>query len=156
MSHIVSGFTAFQRIARPSPPTAPDMRMICAGVIVPVTVGRPRVRAITASTLCSTRQLKAAAAPATSAIPRVAAASSPAGGSVGEASSMPITAVKTMSETTRGFVRRQNCTGTATCSGRETPSSMEHVLRTLIGTLFVSDPTSRAILAALTYLGRPQ
>src|SRR5579859_7090947 len=117
VSHIVRGFTAFHRIARPRPPTAPDIRMICAGVIVPITVGRPRVRAMTASIFCSTRQLNAAAAPATSAMPMVAARTSPAGGSVGEASSMPITAVKTMSDTTRGLVRRQNCTGTAAASG---------------------------------------
>ena len=40
-------------------------------VIEPRTVGRPRVRAITASSFCSTRQLNAAAAPATSAMPTV-------------------------------------------------------------------------------------
>src|SRR5271154_128616 len=109
---MVSGFTACQRIASPRPPTAPDSNRICADVMVPITVGRPRVRAIAASIFCSTRQLNAAAAPATSAIPAVAASKSCAGGTAGEASSIPITAVKTMSETTRGLVRRQNCAPT--------------------------------------------
>ena len=68
------------------------------------------MRAIAASIFCSTRQLNAAAAPATSAIPIVALNTSPGGGPSGTASSIPITAVKTMSETTRGLVRRQNWT----------------------------------------------
>ncbi len=88
----------------------------CAVVIEPRTVGRPRVRAIMASNFCSTRQLNAAAAPATSAMPRVAKNMVAAGGTPGAASSMPITAVKTMSETTRGFVRRQILAEHARCA----------------------------------------
>src|ERR1700740_1718323 len=97
-------------MASPRPPTPPENSTICAGEIVPITVGRPRVRAITASIFCSTRQLKAAAAPATSAMPAVAHARRPGGGSVGAAGSIPITAVNTMSETTRGLVSLQNWT----------------------------------------------
>src|SRR5687767_3544732 len=107
---MVSGFTACQRIASPSPPTAPDNSSIWVVEMVPMTVGRQRVRAMAASIRCSTRQLNAAAAPATSAMPAVAAASNSSGGSCGAASSMPITAVNTMSDTTLGLVRRQNCT----------------------------------------------
>ncbi|HET7133395.1 MAG TPA: hypothetical protein VFJ95_14175, partial [Gammaproteobacteria bacterium] len=48
----------------------------------------------------------------------MAAASTAADGSVGAASSMPITAVKTISETTRGFVRCQNWVRRPGGSGR--------------------------------------
>src|SRR5450631_425482 len=108
VSHIVSGFTACHRIASPRPPRAPAKIMTCIEVMVPMTVGRPRVRAIAASIFCSTRQLNAAAAPATSAIPSVAKKMRPGAGKPGDASSIPMTAVNTISETTRGFVRRQN------------------------------------------------
>ena len=68
-------------------------------------VGRQAVRAMRASICCSTRQLNAAAAPATSQMPTVAASSdAPVGGKPGVASSMPITAQKTISCTTRGLV----------------------------------------------------
>src|SRR5260221_1531198 len=107
---MVSGFTACHRIASPRPPMAPENIMIWTCEMVPLTVGRPRVRAIAASIFCSTRQLNAAAAPATSAMPSVAAKTRPGGGRSGVARSIPITAVNTMSETTRGLVRRQNCT----------------------------------------------
>jgi len=53
---------------------------------------------------CSTRQLIAAAAPATRPIPSVPAKSTCGGTMPGAARNMPITAVKTISETTRGFV----------------------------------------------------
>ena len=66
--------------------------------------GRPRVRRIRASIFCSTKQLTAAAAPATSAMPIVASRSSRGGTMLGVARNMPITAVKTISETTRGLV----------------------------------------------------
>ena len=55
---------------------------------------------------CSTRQLKAAAAAATSQMPAHATRQLPVGqaGQPGTASNMPITAQKTISCTTRGFV----------------------------------------------------
>ena len=57
-----------------------------------------------ASAFCSTRQLIAAAAPATSAMPNVPASSTRGGTIPGVERHMPITAVKTMSDTTRGLV----------------------------------------------------
>ena len=56
-----------------------------------------------ASIFCSTRQFTAAAAPATRAIPSVPAMSACSGTAPGTARNIPITAVKTMSDTTRGF-----------------------------------------------------
>jgi hypothetical protein len=70
-------------------------------------VGRQAVRFMRASMPCSTRQLKAAAAPATSQMPgtgRAPCAALAPVGTPGTASSMPITAQKTMSWTTRGLV----------------------------------------------------
>ncbi len=70
----------------------------------PRAVARARVRAICRSIRCSTRQLNTAAEPATSAMPTVAATirckDRPSSG----ASSIPINAQKTTSETTRGLV----------------------------------------------------
>src|SRR5687768_15621448 len=57
---------------------------------------------------CSTRQLIAAAAPATRAIPSVAAKTRPGGGTPGVARNIPMIATKTISETTRGFVSARN------------------------------------------------
>ncbi len=54
---------------------------------------------------CSTRQLNAAAAAATSQMPAVAASARRQSGRPGVASSMPIKAQKTISWTTRGLVR---------------------------------------------------
>ena len=70
----------------------------------PVAVARHAVRAILASMRCSTRQLNAAAAAATSQIPTVAASAVRHSGTPGVASSIPMTAQKTMSCTTRGLV----------------------------------------------------
>jgi hypothetical protein len=67
------------------------------------------VRIISASIFCSTRQLIAAAAPATSAIPTVANRTTENGGNPGVARNIPITAVNTTSETTRGLVSARNC-----------------------------------------------
>ena len=75
-----------------------------SAVSSPLGSGRRRVRAISASTFCSTRQLNAAAAPATRAMPIVAKNTTPAGGSPGVARNMPMTAQKTISDTTRGLV----------------------------------------------------
>src|SRR5688572_13976657 len=57
---------------------------------------------------CSTRQLIAAAAPATRAMPSVAANTRPGGGTPGVARNIPMIATKTISETTRGFVSARN------------------------------------------------
>ena len=70
--------------------------------------GHARVRAITASIFCSIRQLMAAAAPATRAIPSVPKTTELSGGSVGAARNMPITAVNTISTTTPVFVSARN------------------------------------------------
>ena len=91
------------------PPTTLANASVCADVISPRGSGRARVRAINASIRCSTRQLIAAAAPATSAMPSVAANTTSAGGRPGVARNMPMTATKTISDTTRGLVSARNC-----------------------------------------------
>jgi len=83
---------------------APANTSVCGVVSSPLGSGRQRVRSISASTFCSTRQLIAAAAPATRAMPNVPASSTRDGTIPGVARNMPITAVNTMSETTRGLV----------------------------------------------------
>jgi len=105
---MVSAFTKCHSSHRPSPPIAPANTTVCSAVSSPRGSGRQRVRFMRASIRCSTRQLMAAAEPATSAMPAVAARSRPGGTMPGEASSIPITAVKTMSETTRGLVSARN------------------------------------------------
>ena len=80
--------------------------------------GRRRVRAISASIFCSTRQLNAAAAPATSAMPTVAKNTMRGGGSPGVARNMPITAQKTISDTTRGLVSARKCRKRISASAR--------------------------------------
>ena len=109
VSHIVSGLTKRYSSQRPAPPTTPANTSVCSDVSSPRGSGRARVRCITASIFCSTRQFTAAAAPATSAMPSVAANTMPAGGSPGAARNMPITAQKTISDTTRGLVSARNC-----------------------------------------------
>ena len=74
----------------------------------PLAVGRQAVRFILASMPCSTMQLKAAAAPATSQMPRLASAIWPTCaqlGKPGTASTMPIKAQNTINWTTRGLVK---------------------------------------------------
>jgi hypothetical protein len=69
--------------------------------------GRQAVRRMRASMCCSTMQLKAAAAPATSQMPPQAISASlisAQAGAPGTASTMPIRAQNTMSCTTRGLV----------------------------------------------------
>ena len=81
---------------------------VCQLPSSPLAVGRQAVRFILASICCSTTQLKAAAAPATSQMPRQASTARPTScqsGRPGTASTMPISAQKTMSCTTRGLVR---------------------------------------------------
>lgn len=69
----------------------------------PVGSGRARVRAMTASILCSIKQLKAAAAPEEKAMPTVVATNSGQGTMPGVARNMPITAVNTINAVTRGL-----------------------------------------------------
>ena len=64
---------------------------------------------MTASIFCSTKQLIAAAAPATKPIPNVAAISTTGGTMPGVARNMPMTAVNKISDTTRGLVSWKNC-----------------------------------------------
>ena len=104
VSHMVSSLTKRARIHRPRLPSTVANASVCAAVSWPRGSGRQRVRCMRASIFCSTRQLIAAALPATSAMPRVAARSSRGGTIAGAARNMPITAVKTISDTTRGFV----------------------------------------------------
>ncbi|MNC88934.1 hypothetical protein D3C83_48110 [compost metagenome] len=82
----------------------PAKTSVCSEVTWPRGSGRRLVRAITASSFCSTRQFTAAAAPAVSAMPSVPAMNACNGTMPGTARNMPITAVKTMSDTTRGLV----------------------------------------------------
>src|SRR5437867_10947519 len=63
---------------------------------------------MTASIRCSTRQFTAAAAPATSQMPMVAASRSLGGTMPGTARNMPMTAQNTINDTTRGLVRLRN------------------------------------------------
>jgi len=72
----------------------------------PLGKGLPRVRAITESIFCSTKQFTAAAAPATKAIPRVPKIRAFNGTAPGTERNIPIIAVKTISETTLGLVSR--------------------------------------------------
>src|SRR6266581_1628094 len=78
---------------------------------------------MTASIFCSTKQFTAAAAPATSQIPIVAASSNPGGTMPGAARNMPMTAQNTINDTTRGLVRLRNwrrwkrATAEASCTG---------------------------------------
>jgi hypothetical protein len=104
VSHIVSGFTKKYRMALPRPHSTAENSSVCVWVSSPFAVGRHAVRAIFASIFSSTRQLKAAAAAATSQMPAVANSTRSRSGQPGSASSMPMTAQKTISCTTRGFV----------------------------------------------------
>ena len=109
VSIIVSGLTNRYRSHSPAMPTTAAKVSVWRDVSSPRGNGRPRVRRITASIFCSTRQLIAAAAPATSAMPIVPNSTACAGGIPGDARNMPMTAVNTMSDTTRGFVNARNC-----------------------------------------------
>ena len=100
------------------PPTMTANTSVAVGVSSPAGRGRQRVRSILASIFCSTRQLTAAAAPATSAMPTVAKKTLSAGGSPGTARNMPITAQKTISDTTRGLVSARNCRKRLSASAR--------------------------------------
>ncbi len=79
--------------------------MVCTDETCPVGKARARVRAIMASILCSIRQLNAAAAPDANAMPSVVANNSCHGiqAVAGLAIYMPIMAVNTISDVTRGL-----------------------------------------------------
>jgi hypothetical protein len=107
VSHIVSGFTKKYNSAEPATHSPAENSRVCVFESSPLAVGRQAVRFIFASMLCSTMQLKAAAAPATSQMPRHATAmrtSWSGAGQPGTASTMPISAQNTISCTTRGLV----------------------------------------------------
>jgi len=105
VSHMVSGFTIPWSNERPMPPITPETAIVSSEFTSPRGSGRPRVRAIMASIFCSMRQFTAAAAPATRAMPTVAANRTRGGTIPGAARNMPITAQNTMRETTLGLVR---------------------------------------------------
>ena len=86
----------------------PANASVSRDVSCPCGSGRQLVRRISLSMFCSTRQFTAAAAPATSAMPIVPNTTAPAGGMPGTARNMPMTAVNTISDTTRGFASAKN------------------------------------------------
>jgi len=96
------------RSHRPRPPTSIASVRVSAAEIAPRALARARVRAMRASMVRSTRQLIAAAAPATSAMPSEATRKRASGGKPGVARNMPIIAVNTISELTRGLHRSKN------------------------------------------------
>ena len=105
---MVSGLIQIYKITEPAIPKTAENNRVCASLRSPRAVGRHEVRFILASMLFSTMQLKAAAAPETSQMPRLAIAAvttSSIPGTPGTASTIPISAQKTMSWITRGLVR---------------------------------------------------
>ena len=90
----------------PNPPTIIKKNVVSGTLTLPCGSGLPFVLAITASIFCSTKQFNAAAAPATNAIPIVPKIRVSKGTAPGTAINIPITAVKTISDTTRGLVNR--------------------------------------------------
>ena len=104
---MVSGLTQTISTTEPAAHSAAENASACRSDSCPLAVGRQAVRFILASMVFSTRQLKAAAAPATSQMPAQATAmvsNWDAVGRPGTASTMPISAQNTISCTTRGLV----------------------------------------------------
>jgi hypothetical protein len=93
---MVSGLTSWCRITRPVPPKAEEKMSVSLCVNCPVGRGRPLVLAITASIFSSIKQLKAAAAPQTKAMPRLVKNNISIGTIIGVAKNIPIIAVKTI------------------------------------------------------------
>lgn len=89
----------------PRPPSTAENDRICVVVISPRADGRHEVRRIFASIFCSTRQLIANAAPASSQMPTVPPISTVHGTMPGVDRNMPMTAQNTASCVTRGLVR---------------------------------------------------
>jgi len=100
VSHMVRGLTQTYKTAEPMAHSAAAKMSVCLSLSSPLAVGRQAVRFILASMPFSTMQLKAAAAPATSQMPRQASKptlTSAHDGTPGTAKTMPIKAQKTMS-----------------------------------------------------------
>ena len=107
VSHMVSGLTVTYNNSEPARHSTAENKSVWVLASSPLAVGRQAVRRILASMPCSTMQLNAAAAPATSQIPAQAKPikrSSGQPGTPGTAKTMPIRAQNTMSCTTRGLV----------------------------------------------------
>src|SRR4029453_5772334 len=103
---MLSALTRVLRSSRPARPVHAMNASACGVVTSPLGNGRTRVRAMMASSFCSMTQLSAAADVATRAMPIAPNSRGPAGGKPGGGRNMPMTAVKTISETTRGLPRR--------------------------------------------------
>ena len=101
---MVIGLTRNHSTAQPAPHSSAENSSVWWSCSSPLAVGRQAVRRMRRSISRSTMQLKAAAAPATSQMPPVAASTMRQSGRPGVASNMPITAQKTISCTTRGLV----------------------------------------------------
>ena len=104
---MVSGLTHTYKMAEPMAHSSAEKASACVSLSCPRAVGRQAVRFILASMVFSIRQLKAAAAPATSQMPAQATSmrcSAAQSGRPGTASTMPIRAQNTISCTTRGLV----------------------------------------------------
>ena len=107
VSHMVNGLTHTYSSTDPRLHKTAEKSSVWALPSWPLAVGRQAVRFILASIPCSTMQLKAAAAPATSQIPTQASKpkrTSTQLGTPGTASTMPIKAQNTINCTTRGLV----------------------------------------------------
>ena len=105
---MVSGFTQTYSSTDPAVHNTAEKLKAWKSLSSPLAVGRQAVRRILASIPFSTRQLKAAAAPATSQMPRQASKASRTWaqlGTPGTASTMPIRAQNTISWITRGLAR---------------------------------------------------
>jgi hypothetical protein len=104
---MVSGFTQTYSSQEPAAHRTAANVSVCVSDNSPLAVGRQDVRFILASMPFSTRQLNAAAAPATSQMPMPASSAwrrSAGAGMPGTASTMPMTAQNTINCTTRGLV----------------------------------------------------
>ncbi len=108
----------------------------CRSLSSPRAVGRQAVRFMRASMPFSTRQLKAAAAPATNQMPALASTMRSASaqlGTPGTASTMPIRAQNTMSWITRGLVSALNCRITDGVLAGDAAAVMREALKKLFG-----------------------
>ena len=105
---MVSGLTQKYSSAEPVAHRMIENVSVWKSLSCPLAVGRQAVRFILASMFFSTRQLKAAAAPETSQMPRHATRASLTSaqvGTPGTASTMPMSAQNTISWMTRGLAR---------------------------------------------------
>lgn len=112
VNHMVKGLTKAYKINEPNAHKTVENIKACASESSPVAVGRHAVRRILASRVFSTKQLNAAAAPATNQIPKQAQkmrSQASNEGKPGMAKTMPIKAQNTMSWITRGLVSALYC-----------------------------------------------